>query len=193
MKPMYWKIIGDAPKRKNLPYVLCECICGTVREVQKSTITTGKSVSCGCYKTECLIERSTIHGDAHSPTYKSWRAMLGRCYDVNSAGYKAYGQQGIQVTQSWHNYEAFKKDMGERPIGTELDRINPNEDYCKENCMWNIRSEAHRNRRCTHQYKGKLLFIHEVAKLTGIPAGTLSGRMSKYNLTLEEAVVYGSN
>lgn len=77
------------------------------------------------------------HGHAgidRAPTYTSWVKMRERCVYTGEKRYKCY--QGITYTDRWDSFENFLEDMGERPLGTSLDRINCNGNYCKENCRW---------------------------------------------------------
>jgi len=100
----------------------------------------GFTRSCGCLKLEQTVERSTKHGHAKrkkkDPTYQSWCSMLNRCRNTKTPKYKRYGGAGVTVDPEWYSYKKFLKDMGPRPIGTTLDRINPYGNYEKKNCRW---------------------------------------------------------
>ena len=75
--------------------------------------------------------------------------MKMRCYNEKSSGYKYYGGRGIQICDRWlESYENFLADMGERPTGKSLDRIDTDGNYCKENCRWATNKEQGRNRVC---------------------------------------------
>lgn len=83
----------------------------------------------------------------HSPTYKSWAAMLTRVRNRNRKDWPLYGGRGITVCERWHDFATFLTDMGERPDGTSLDRINSDGNYCPENCRWATAKEQLKSRR----------------------------------------------
>lgn len=104
-----------------------------------------------------------IHGHATrciglSPTYVTWMNMLQRCYNRNHPRYRDYGERGIYVQESWHIFDNFLYDMGERPLGRQLDRVNNNKGYEISNCRWATVEEQALNKRVytnnTSGYKG---------------------------------------
>ena len=113
-------------------------------------------------------------------TYVSWYGMKTRCFNKNYKDYKYYGGRGIKVCNSWMKFENFFEDMGERPEGKTLDRIDNNGNYCKENCYWATRKEQANNRRSNRYltYKGKTQNVSEWAEELNINKNDISNRLN---------------
>ena len=131
----------------------------------------------------------TKHGQTGSNTYLSWRAMKKRCGNQNNPSYKYYGGRGIKVCDRWLNsFKNFYEDMGKKPSGKSLDRINNDGNYEPRNCRWATYKEQGRNRKDNpcYKYKGGKKLLLEIAEETGINYFTLWSRL-KRNWTPEKA------
>lgn len=152
-----WKVLENVGIIKACTHFKCKCECGTIRTVAGRCLNSGGTKSCGCIRDEKRI----THGMSHTPTYKTWDAMIQRCTNPKSSNYSYYGGRGIIVCSEWINsFEAFFKDMGERPKWFTIERINNELGYFKENCSWATPSEQIRNRRIGKDNKTGMLGVY---------------------------------
>lgn len=116
-----------------------------------------------------------------SRTWKSWEAMRGRCQRPTDQAYDRYGGRGISVCERWDDFANFLADMGERPPGKTLDRIDVNGNYEPGNCRWATRAEQGDNRRDTVRLTvgGVTRTLVEWSRCTGIKRTTIRRRMEK--------------
>ena len=139
-------------KNKNSQYFsLYRCDCGTEKEIMDSSVKRGNTKSCGCLLRENgrkTAKLNTTHGMRYTKEYECWKSMKQRCSNPNKDGYKNYGGRGIKVCDRWLNsFENFYADMGPKPVGHSIDRINNDGNYEPKNCKWSSNSDQAYNRR----------------------------------------------
>ena len=116
----------------------CVCDCGNEKVIIGKNLRNGLTKSCGCLSARLTGERSRTHGKSRTSTYNIWSVLHQRCNNPKCKEYPSYGQRGIKICKEWEDsFDNFLKDMGERPAGHSLDRINNNDGYYKENCRCN--------------------------------------------------------
>lgn len=166
------------------PYWECKCSCGAAVRVRAETLRNGDTRSCGCLAKELSSINHSTHGQSKSTTYNTWRAMIERCNRKGNSHYKHYGERGITVCKDWLKYENFLRDMGTRPDGLSIERVNNDLGYSKENCRWATAVEQSRNttRSVLIEWDGATRNRCDWAKIIGITPEALAVRIRKWGL-----------
>lgn len=161
----------DERRRKQVIW-LCRCDCGAEVLAPTYALRSGNTTSCGCKR----ITSISSHGLSKKRGYSSWLLMRNRCSDPARM---YYYQRGITVCKRWEKFENFFADMGERPVGTTLDRKNNNRGYSPSNCRWASKEEQANNRRSVTKikHKGMSMSVAQWARKTGIRDDTLRYRL----------------
>lgn len=149
------RVVGDIEERDDgcLQW-LCHCDCGNDLVARSRDLRSGNTKSCGCLKMDLTRVRFTTHGYCKegkpNQEYTTWKGMRQRCNDPNADNYPRYGGRGISVCARWSDFSLFLADMGPRPEGTSIDRINNDGNYEPGNCRWATAVEQQNNRRKTN-------------------------------------------
>lgn len=136
-------------ERRNEHFVWrCLCDCGRETEVTTGSLGTGRTRSCGCLRREFPYR----HGGVGSPLYKCWTSIKARCLNPKNKSFKDHGGRGITIASEWiDDFQAFRdyinQNLGPRPKGYTLDRIENSEGYFPGNLRWAPRTvQAHNSR-----------------------------------------------
>ena len=143
---------------------LCRCDCGDEKIIAVDNLRQGNSQSCGCIKKEDDRRRLLKHGHAlrsgNTVEYRTWKSMIDRCCNPNATAAKNYHGRGISICERWrHSFENFFADMGPKPVGLTLERINNDGNYEPSNCKWATSSEQMKNRRPSAYQKRRYLEV----------------------------------
>lgn len=200
MKFNRWTVTGQerairSQSGRKRTVIRCRCNCGQEKDVCVHDLTRAdgrESRSCGCFKRDKSVERNKTHGDSHNPSslYSVWASMIQRCCNPKRKSYSTYGARGIHVCERWKSsYELFKLDMGPRPKGATLERLNNDGDYCPENCRWRSRRHQSRNqsRNRFYTHNGLTLCMKDWADRLGMSYWTLRSRLDR-GASFEDAI-----
>lgn len=130
-------VTSEADPSGQMRKVNASCECGNNAVFFLKNLKKGHTQSCGCRHLEIITRHGNSTRAATSPEYGSWSSMHSRCNNQNDLAYVNYGGRGISICPAWNaDFVIFLRDMGPRPVGTSLDRINVNGNYEPSNCRW---------------------------------------------------------
>lgn len=156
------------------------CDCGAITTTELSATLSGHTRSCGCSQRAVASAQARTHGQSRHPLYRTWHAMLVRCHGTpEEEKWMYYGGRGISVCQRWRDsFAAFLEDMGPRPCGATLDRIDNDGNYEPGNCRWASLTVQSNNRRNTRLYTVGTVTLPcgEWSRVTGLSGGVLHAR-----------------
>lgn len=178
---------------------LCRCECGNMALVRSSNLLKQDGTkSCGCKVYDKrgprpdLTERNIKNAKyikSSKRTLSTWKSMTSRCLNEKDKDYKNYGGRGIKVCKRWSSFFNFLDDMGERPKGMTIDRIDTNGDYKPENCRWATPLVQANNRRDNQyvEYNGEVKTVRQWAESSSVEYKTLLYRV-KAGWNFHEAI-----
>lgn len=182
-----WTTISLATlNRHNQRRWRCVCSCGTIRDVLEYALIAGSSKSCGCFRDDFARERKTIHGAHKTAEYRSWHGIKSRCG-------RTPNYVDVTLCERWQKFENFRDDVlheiGPRPAGKSIDRINNARGYEPGNIRWATLVEQNRNRSCVNhvEHDGKRVALSALAASAGLTAHLLLRRI-RSGWTLKRAL-----
>ncbi|HCM5257383.1 TPA: hypothetical protein N3N81_004816 [Klebsiella variicola subsp. variicola] len=164
------------------------CVCGKFLSLSPSHVM-GDQKSCGCMQHS---NPHKTHGMTSSPEYRSWQEMKARCGGKDDVSIKHYAGRGIDFCETWNSFDRFYEDMGPRPAGTSLERIDNDLGYSAANCRWATQSEQMANTRRTIRVfvDGVEYCLKHACALRGINYDKVRSRIRK-GMQAQEALDMG--
>lgn len=160
-----------------------KCECGKYKRSLIANIKRNLMASCGCASKELkvarLIKSKSLRKDA---IWRIYKGVIARCTNPNRHNYKDYGGRGIYVCKRWlDSFDNFVSDLGPRPDGYSLDRIDNDGPYSPENCRWASAKEQQNNRRCTKfiEHEGRKMTLTDWANHANVSIAALRYRIKQ--------------
>jgi len=164
---------GVTPSGRRIRKIECMCECGCKKIISLWEIKNTNHLKCSC--------KMSFHKQSWRKEYKIWGSMIQRCNNSKNKRWSGYGGRGISVCERWSKFENFFKDMGERPKGNTLDRVDNDKGYHKDNCRWTTVINQQNNMRSNHfvEYNGEKLTIAKWSRKLKLPYGRLYSRINR--------------
>lgn len=189
-------VISRAPNHGRRTMWNCRCDCGNEVVVRAENLQSGNSKSCGCLKID--NHPKSANGLGKTRLSRILSSMKQRCYNKKCSEYYLYGGRGIRVCDEWmndsNNFYSWALSHGFQENATQvecsIDRIDPNGNYCPENCRW-VDSFAQANntrRNIFYEFNGERHTLAEWGRIVGIKTTTLFTRINYLGWSLEEAL-----
>lgn len=178
--------------KRGVVYWSCKCDCGKETVASRSDLRGGNTQSCGCYRLQRIKETNSTHQESHTRLFKTWCSMRERCTYPRNNHYHIYGGRGIKVCDEWQEFIPFRDwalANGYRDDLT-IDRIDPDGNYCPENCRWTDAKTQANNKRNNRliEYKGQTKTLAQWCRdFPGLSAGTIKSRIYLYGWSVERA------
>ena len=177
----YGRLVFVGPGSRSSHWVF-QCDCGSPqKETWHGPVRKGTVQSCGCLWRETVPGSNTTHGMTNTRIYRLWSMMHDRCRNPRNKRYESYGARGIAVCERWASFETFYADMGDRPEGKTLNRIDNDGPYAPWNCEWGTDKEQARNKRDNKllTFQGKTQPLAAWAEELGLNYNTLNTRVQR--------------
>lgn len=188
-------VVAEAGRNKKMNVLWkCACDCGGAAIAPAYDLRRGRVKSCGCLAREGL---NVKHGHARggskrNPTYSLWAAMVQRCTNPNDRNWVNYGGRGITIANRWMSFENFYADMGDKPEGLSLERLDNGKGYCKSNCAWATKTAQARNKRTNIWVKvgGVEALLADWIRVAGLTNNGVHYRVKHKGETHAQAIEY---
>lgn len=169
-------VVSEAESKGRKAQWVCQCSCGVLKVVGADAMTRGATLSCGCLKKE----RATTHGLFGHELYQTWANIRDRCENSQCKDFANYGGRGIKVCEEWRDFPKFLADMGERPAGHSIERLDGSLGYGPDNCIWATTTTQNRNKRTnlTIRSGGQEMCASRWAEKTGLAQHVICGRIA---------------
>lgn len=170
-------VVGEVHTPKSGTRWLCRCACGNEKEISGQSLRDGKTQSCGCEMLRRRSARMTKHGMSKWSGFGSWRAMVSRCNNSDDKDFPAYGGRGIKVCERWMDPRVFAADMGDKPEGWSIDRLDPDGPYEPANCRWTNAMGQGEHKRNNHRLIRSSKHFAAACREAGLAESTVLNRI----------------